>query len=95
MARYIWDGTAWVDPGLFYARKPPRKRGAFNTPRISGDYEAYSCPITGKPIEGRAAHRENLKRHGCRVLEKGESREAKRRREESFNAGVDRILKDL
>lgn len=38
-----------------------------------GDYEGYNCPVTGKYIEGRAAHEENLKRQGCRVLEPGET----------------------
>jgi hypothetical protein len=35
--------------------------------------------VTGTWIEGRRAHEENLKRHGCRVLEPGET-EAHRRR---------------
>lgn len=52
---------------------PPMK----NTPPeggffISGDYKGYQCPVTNKWIEGRRAHEENLKRTGCRVLEKGE-----------------------
>ena len=70
------------------------KRSDLSTPQIAGDYETYECPVTGKPIEGRAAHRENLKRHGCRLLEKGETREAPKRREESLNASIDSILKD-
>jgi putative FmdB family regulatory protein len=41
-------------------------------PAVQGDYQGYDCPITGKWIEGRRAHEENLKRHGCRVLEAGE-----------------------
>lgn len=44
-----------------------------SAPAIRGDYQGYSCPITGNWIEGRRAHQENLKRHGCRVLEPGET----------------------
>ena len=56
-------------------------------PAVRGDYAPYECPITGRTIEGRRAHEENLKRHGCRVLEPGESAEASRRRADS-----DRVL---
>lgn len=42
-------------------------------PRVQGDYAAYDCPITGKRIEGRKAHEENLRKHGCRVYEPGET----------------------
>lgn len=70
------------------------KQSGFATPQISGDYEMYDCPVTGKPIEGRAAHRENLKRTGSRILEPGESREAPKRREENIKANLDKILQD-
>lgn len=46
-----------------------------SAPAVRGDYAGYDCPITGKWIEGRRAHEENLARHGCRLLEKGERRE--------------------
>ena len=48
-------------------------------PAVRGDYPPYECPVTGRIIEGRRAHEENLKRHGCRVLEPGETSEASRR----------------
>ena len=73
-----------VEPGYV-----PRPRSG---PILLRDYGAYDCPITGKMIEGRAAHTENLKRHDCRLLEKGESRDAPKRVEESFQAGLDKIL---
>lgn len=47
-------------------------------PMVVGDYEGYDCPITGQRIEGRRAHVENLKRHGCRVLEPGETEVVRR-----------------
>jgi len=73
---------------------PPPKRGDFCTPVVVGDYGEYDCPITGEPVEGRAAHRENLKKHGCRLLEKGESREAPQRRTDSIDSSLDSILND-
>ncbi|WP_417814059.1 hypothetical protein [Thalassospira alkalitolerans] len=68
---------------------PPVPRAG---PYIVSDYQAYDCPITGRPVDGRREHRENLKQHGCRVLEPGESREAPKRSEEQFNAAVDRAV---
>ena len=44
-----------------YGRQPRRSTG----PILLGDYEAYDCPVTGKMIEGRYAHNENLKRQGA------------------------------
>lgn len=43
--------------------------------KISVDYVGYECPITGKWIEGKKAHRENLAIHGRRILEKGETQQ--------------------
>jgi hypothetical protein len=39
---------------------------------VVSDINGYTCPVTNKWVEGRAAHRENLKRTGCRVFEPGE-----------------------
>jgi len=50
---------------------------------VRGDFQGYSCPVTGKWVEGRKAHEENLKRTGCHVLEKGEKEDAVRRRKAS------------
>jgi len=36
---------------------------------VLGDAEAYRCPITGKVVDGRRQHRNNLARHDCRVYE--------------------------
>lgn len=47
---------------------------------VQGNYPAYECPVTGDIIDGRAAHEENLKRTGCRILEPGEREESVRRR---------------
>lgn len=67
-------------------------------PRVVGDYAGYECPITGAWIEGRAAHRENLAKHGCRVLEAGETEQAKRiaaRREEEFDKAIEATAEQL
>lgn len=51
-----------------------------SAPAIIGDYAGYTCPVSGKWIEGRKAHQENLDRTGCRVLETGEAEESAKRR---------------
>lgn len=60
-------------------------------PMIRPDYESYNCPITGKLISGRAEHEENLRKHGCRVMEDGEREQAAAAaaaREEAFLEAV-------
>lgn len=52
-----------------------------SAPAIQMDYAGYHCPVTGNWIEGRAAHRANLKKHGCRILEAGEKELMMRRRQ--------------
>lgn len=71
-------------------------------PMVRGDYAGYNCPVTGQWIEGRRAHEENLKRHGCRVLEPGETDEFKRRRaaedtafENSISETVEQFVETL
>lgn len=54
-----------------------------SAPAVRGDYAPYRCPVSGKMIEGRKAHNENLARHGCRVLETGEREVAARARRQA------------
>lgn len=54
-----------------------------SAPMVQPDYQGYDCPITGRWIEGRRAHVENLRRHGCRLLEPGERQAAQRRTAQS------------
>lgn len=64
-------------------------------PAVSRDYPAYDCPITGKRIEGKAAHEANLRLHGCRLREEGETELNARRRAEAeakFESDVDREI---
>ena len=60
-------------------------------PHIAPDYPGYSCPVTGKWVEGRKAHIENLKRTGCRLYESGETRDyeaARRKSDEDLENAV-------
>lgn len=49
-------------------------------PDVMGDLPAYHSPIDGRLVDGRAARRDDLKRHKCRPYEQGEREEADRRR---------------
>jgi putative FmdB family regulatory protein len=67
-------------------------------PFVRGDYAAYDCPITGKRIEGRRAHEENLARHGCRLYEPGETQDYLKRKaqsEASFDAVIEATADEL
>jgi hypothetical protein len=50
-------------------------------PDVMPDLPAYESPIDGRVIDGRAQRREDLRRHGCRPYESGETEDAQRRRE--------------
>lgn len=60
-------------------------------PMVRGDYPPYQCPITGNWIEGRRAHEENLQKHGCRVLEEGETERAMQAAKERDEALFEQI----
>lgn len=62
-----------------------------SAPAVRGDYEGYSCPITGQWVEGRKAHNENLAKHGCRIYEPGETREAQRRKAAEDEAFLEKV----
>lgn len=66
-----------------------------SAPRINKDYADYQCPVTGKLISGRRQHEENLRQHGCRILETGEKElndRLKVQREKQAEAEVDRTV---
>lgn len=89
MAKYRFKNGQWIDleTGLPGEPKSVPWTDGPARPHLVSDYEAYECPVTGKMIEGRAAHRENLKRTGCRLFEPGEREQyiknESRRREET------------
>lgn len=64
-----------------------------SAPRVLVDYPGYTSPITGKWIEGRKAHREDLAEHGCRVFEPGE-REAFLRQRHKEDDALDKAVDD-
>ena len=66
------DWTVKADSPVLHIDAHESKRADFPAPRIVGDYAPYECPVSGKVIEGRKAHEENLKATGCRLLEPGE-----------------------
>lgn len=60
---------------------------------VSNAYSPYTCPITGEVISGKRAHEENLKKHGCRVLEAGEKEAAAKFRADC-DAALDRGVEE-
>ena len=66
------DWSVKIDKTTYVVDNVPVARSDLPTPMIVSDYAPYECPVTGKTIEGRRAHEENLKATGCRILERGE-----------------------
>lgn len=67
-------------------------------PAVFGDYAAYNCPITGKRIEGRKEHEANLRKHGCRVYEPGETENFRRKKAQedaSLDMAVERTAEEF
>lgn len=65
MTRYVWGGDDWID----VASLPKVERVG---PFILSDIPTYVSPVTGKPVDGRAARREDLKRSGSREVDPSE-----------------------
>lgn len=81
-----------IDRTQFCATCYEKMERLISAPIVVGDYKPYTCPITGKLIEGKKAHTENLKKHGCRVYEPGETEQFKKRKaqeEASFEKKLD------
>lgn len=68
-------------------------RRSISAPMFSVDNTGYTCPVTGDWIGSKAAHRENLAKHGCRVLETGETEQVKARRLEE-DRRLDKAIED-
>jgi hypothetical protein len=84
-----WDKTIQVKK---VAVSNNSKRSHLNMPYIAGDYKPYDCPITGKSIDGRVEHEENLKKHGCRIHEAGEFEDVKKNGQKRINASIDAAI---
>lgn len=82
-------------------------RRRFTPPMIVSEekaYPRYESPATGRMVEGRRAHLEDLARSGCRVKEPGEteaymkkvaSGQLKREREEQMAKAVDTAVNEV
>ena len=82
-------------------------RRVFTAPMIVSEekaYAGYESPATGKWVEGRRAHLEDLARSGCRIKEPGESAaymkkvasgELKREREAQMAKAVDSAVNEV
>lgn len=71
MVRYRWTDNGFVDADGNRMVVP--ERDGICAPRISSDITPYACPITGRMITSRSEHRDNLAKHGMRVMEPDES----------------------
>ncbi len=71
MVRYRWTKDGFVDSEG--TKMPVPERDGICVPAIRGDIKPYPCPITGKMITSRSEHRDNLAKHGMRVMEPDES----------------------
>lgn len=65
-------------------------------PMVLKDYEGYVSPASGKWVEGKRAHREDLKRTGCRLFEPGEREDfiknEPKRREKELEKMIDEVV---
>lgn len=52
--------------------KPMETEEGVFLPLIQRDMASYISPVTGKPVDGRRARREDLKRSGCREVDPSE-----------------------
>lgn len=67
MARYIWDTEARQLVEIVAA---PRGPSLF--PQVVRDTPAYVSPMSGREVDGRAARREDMKRHDVREVDPSE-----------------------
>ncbi len=98
MERRLYGGTDRCGPFLAADIQPTPPAPISIKPNrsihINPDIAGYDCPVTGKWIDGRKDHRENLKRHNCRLLEPGEKREAMNDRERNREAAIDKAARE-
>lgn len=68
--RYVLRGETWIDK---ITGRPMKTAGDFvPTPCVQRDTPAYISPITGKPVDGRRARRDDLARSGSREVDPSE-----------------------
>lgn len=86
--RFLQIDGELVEVSPDYAPEP-------RSPLVFGDLPEYLSPVTGRPVAGRVARREDLKRTGSRPWEglESEKKEAARQRgyhEEKIDASLTR-----
>lgn len=62
MPVYVWREGHWRDKAT--GERAPMRDGLC-TPMFVHDIAPYQSPVTGEVISGRAAKRDDLKRHNC------------------------------
>lgn len=68
--RYRLDANGvWINKATGRPMETPE--GVF-LPMMRSDTPSYISPVTGKPVDGRAARREDLKRSGSREVDPSE-----------------------
>jgi hypothetical protein len=82
MVRYRWTATGFKDAAG--NPMPVPERDGVCLPMVVSDIKPYACPITGKMITSRSEHRDNLAKHGMRVVEPDESPTKGKIRNEAF-----------
>lgn len=70
MTTYTWNGSRFVDKRT---GEPMRTlHDGVAMPVMRRDIGAYKSPLGSGWIDGRAAQREDLARHGCRLADRSE-----------------------
>lgn len=64
-----------------------------SAPFVKVDNVGYTCPITNEWIGSKQEHRNNLARHGCRLLEDGEHEDNTRKRQQA-NIELDKKIEE-
>lgn len=59
----VWRNGQWVDKKT--GEPTPKKSDGVVSVTIWPDIPDYQSPVTGDVISGRAARKEDLKKHGC------------------------------
>ncbi len=71
----------FAEPQICHCGQPAQR--LISAPLFSVDNTGYTCPVTGSWIGSKHQHEENLKIHGCRVLETGEKEANLKKRQEA------------
>ena len=67
MTTYVWSDAIdhWVDKKTNEPMYVPDRGPEPSIPMVVSDTPEYLSPVTGRPVDGRRARREDLARSGC------------------------------